>query len=113
RHNGVVLCAAVSPYATTRNECRSMVGEERFIEVFVDTPLAVCEQRDTKGIYAKARRGEMKGLTGIDDPYEPPLNPEIRLTTTDSSPEECAHSIVRLLLERGFLLDEADERNYQ
>ena len=113
RHHGVVICAAVSPYATTRNECRAVVGEDRFIEAFVDTPLAVCEQRDTKGMYAKARRGEIKGFTGIDDPYEPPSNPEIRLTTTDCSPEECAHSILRYLLERGFLLDEEDERNYR
>ena len=112
RHHGVVICAAVSPYAATRNECRAMVGEDRFVEVFVDTPLEVCEQRDTKGMYAKARRGEVKGFTGVDDPYEPPANPEMRLMTTDCSPEECAHSIVRYLLERDFLLDAADERNY-
>jgi len=69
RHRGVVICAAVSPYRATRNECRMMVGEERFIEVFTDTPLQVCEQRDVKGMYARARRGEIKGFTVVDDPY--------------------------------------------
>jgi sulfate adenylyltransferase len=73
RHHRAVICAAVSPYRASRNECRTMVGKDHFIEVFVDTPLEVCEQRDTKGMYAKARRGEIKGFTGIDDPYEEPL----------------------------------------
>ena len=82
RHHGVVICAAVSPYRAARNECRGLVGENRFVEIFVDTPLEVCEQRDIKGMYAKARRGEIKGFTGIDDPYEEPLNPEIIVNTT-------------------------------
>src|SRR6266496_653891 len=86
RHHGVVICAAVSPYRAARNECRSMVGKDRFIEIYVDTPLEVCEQRDIKGMYAKARRGEIKGFTGIDDPYEAPSAPELRLFTTDCSP---------------------------
>jgi sulfate adenylyltransferase len=103
RHQGVVICAAVSPYRATRSECRIMIGEEQFIEIHVDTPLEICEQRDAKGMYAKARRGEIKGFTGIDDPYEPPVNPELRLTTTDCAPEDNARRIVRLLTERGFL----------
>ncbi len=103
RHQGVVICAAVSPYRATRNECRAAVGPDQFIEVFVDTPLEICEQRDTKGMYAKARRGEIHGFTGIDDPYEPPSNPELCLTTTDCGPEDNARRIVRLLIERGFL----------
>jgi sulfate adenylyltransferase len=102
RHHGIVICAAVSPYRATRNECRSAIGEDRFIEIFVDTPLEICERRDTKGMYAKARRGEILGFTGIDDPYEPPSSPELRLTTTDCSPEENAQKIVRLLAARGF-----------
>lgn len=110
RHNGVAICAAVSPYRATRNEVRSMVGQDRFIEVFVDTPLAVCEQRDLKGMYAKARRGEIKGFTGIDDPYEEPLKPEIRLTTTDCSAEENAREIVGYLMKRGFLLKPTADR---
>jgi sulfate adenylyltransferase len=105
RHHGVVICAAVSPYRATRNECRSAIGEDRFIEIFVDTPLEVCEQRDTKGMYAKARRGEIRGFTGIDDPYEPPQSPELRLTTTDCSPEDNARRIIAYLVERGFLLE--------
>lgn len=71
--------------------------------MFVDTPLEVCEQRDVKGLYAKARRGELRGFTGIDDPYEPPVNPELTLTTTDVTPEENARKIIRYLEEKGFL----------
>ena len=112
RHHGVAICAAVSPYRATRNECRSMVGEDRFIEIFVDTPLEICEQRDTKGMYAKARRGEIKSFTGVDDPYEHPANPEIRITTTDCSAEDNAYQIIRYLIDKGFLLDAVDERNY-
>jgi sulfate adenylyltransferase len=104
RHGGVAVCAAVSPYRATRNEVRHMVGAERFVEVFVDTPLAVCEQRDLKGLYARARRGELPGFTGIDDPYEPPVNPELRLLTEEVSAERCARQIVALLEERGYLL---------
>ncbi|GIX47676.1 MAG: adenylyl-sulfate kinase [Candidatus Tectimicrobiota bacterium] len=103
RHGGVVLCAAVSPYRATRQEVRAMVGEERFVEVFVDTPLEVCEARDTKGMYAKARRGEIRGFTGIDDPYEPPLNPELTLDTVAHSPEENAQRILEYLIARGFV----------
>ena len=106
RHHGVVLGAAVSPYRAARNECRRMVGADHFIEIFVDTPLEVCEQRDTKGMYAKARRGEIRGFTGVDDPYEEPLNPEIRLTTTDRSPAEDARQIISYLMDRGFLLQD-------
>jgi sulfate adenylyltransferase len=103
RHNGVVICAAVSPYRATRDEVRKMMGEDRFIEAFVDTPLDVCEQRDVKGLYSKARRGEIKGFTGIDDPYEPPLNPELTLDTVNRLPEENAYAIISLLEDRGFL----------
>jgi sulfate adenylyltransferase len=103
RHRGGVLCAVISPYRAMRDHCRNMVGPDHFVEVFVDTPLSVCEQRDAKGLYAKARRGELKGFTGIDDPYEPPLNPELVLTTTDRSPEENARRIVEYLLKRGFI----------
>ena len=105
------MCAAVSPYRATRGDVRRMVGEDRFIEVFVDTPLEVCEQRDHKGLYAKARRGEIKGFTGIDDPYEPPLHPEIRLDTVNHSPEENARIILDYLIEQGFI--RAPEREIQ
>ncbi len=103
RHGGVVVCAAVSPYRVTRNDVRNMVGSDHFIEVYVDTPLAVCEERDVKGMYAMARRGEIQGFTGIDDPYEPPLNPEITLDTLNHTPEENAQVVVDYLLAKGFL----------
>ena len=103
RHRGVVLCAAVSPYRTTRNDVRNIVGSDNFIEVFVDTPLWVCEERDTKGMYARARSGEIKDFTGIDDPYEPPQHAEITLDTMSHTAEENARRIINLLVERGFV----------
>ncbi len=103
RQGGSVICAAVSPYAAARNECRKMMGADHFVEVFVDTPLEVCEDRDVKGLYARARRGEIKGFTGIDDPYEAPRNPEITLDTVKYTPEENAHLIIQYLEERGFI----------
>ena len=81
-----------------------MVGVERFIEVFVDTPLEVCEQRDIKGMYAKARRGEILGFTGIDDPYEEPLNPKLTLDTVAHDAEENARIILSRLVTEGFIL---------
>ncbi len=103
RHGGVVICAAVSPYRATRNDVRNLVGKDRFVEVFVDTPIEVCEQRDVKGMYAKARRGEIKDFTGIDDPYEPPLHPEITLETTQITPEENARLILDYLVKQGYV----------
>lgn len=103
RHNGVVICAAVSPYRDARNECRKLVGADQFIEVFMDTPIEVCEERDIKGFYGMARRGEIKGFTGVDDPYEEPVNPELTLQTVGVSPEANARAIIALLEERGFL----------
>lgn len=110
QHGGVVISAAVSPYRATRNDIRNMVGKDRFIEVFVDTPLQVCEQRDVKGMYAKARRGEIRGFTGIDDPYESPINPEITLDTVSHTPEENARRIMDYLTESGYVRgDQSDE----
>jgi sulfate adenylyltransferase len=103
RHGGVVVCAAVSPYRVTRDDVRDMMGSEQFVEVFVDTPLEVCEQRDAKGMYAKARRGEITGFTGIDDPYEPPLHAEIILDTVTQTPEHNARLILDQLIQRGFV----------
>lgn len=106
RHNGIAICATVSPYRDARNEARKMIGAEQFIEIFVDTPIEVCEQRDDKGLYARARRGEIKGFTGIDDPYEAPVNAPLVLHTIDVSPEENVDKIVAYLEEQGFLLAE-------
>jgi len=103
RHGGGVVCAAVSPYRSTRNECRALVGDGRFFEVYVDTPLAVCEARDTKGMYALAREGKVTNFTGIDDPYEPPLNPELVIDTVGHTAEENAELILSRLLEAGFV----------
>lgn len=104
RHGGTVICAAISPYRATRNEARQMVGEDRFIEVYVNTPIEICEQRDVKGLYARARRGQITGFTGVDDPYEEPMDPEITLYTVEASPEENARTIISYLEEHGFLL---------
>ncbi|MCH7800106.1 MAG: adenylyl-sulfate kinase [Chloroflexi bacterium] len=103
RHGGTVICAAISPYSATRDEVRQMVGSENFVEVFVDTPLEVCEARDTKGMYAKARRGEIRGFTGIDDPYEAPLNPEITLETVETEAIDNAQRIIDYLTGVGFI----------
>ena len=109
RNGGVAVCAAVSPYRATRQDVRNMVGKDGFIEVFVNTPLSVCEQRDSKGMYAKARRGEIKDFTGIDDPYEPPERPEIELDTVEHTAEENARLILDLLQNKGFLKPEGVE----
>jgi sulfate adenylyltransferase len=105
RHGGVAICAAISPYRAARNEARKMVGDN-FVMVYMDTPIEVCEQRDSKGLYAKARRGEIKGFTGVDDPYEPPIKPEISLHTEDISIEDNAHRIIGYLKSQGYLLME-------
>ncbi|MCB9177166.1 MAG: bifunctional sulfate adenylyltransferase/adenylylsulfate kinase [Caldilineae bacterium] len=103
-HGGVVICAAVSPYKATRNDVRNLVGEDRFCEVFVDTPLEVCEARDVKGLYAKARRGEIKGFTGIDDPYEAPESAEVRLDTVGCPAEDNAKTVAAWLGEAEFIV---------
>ncbi len=103
QHGGVAICAAVSPYRATRNGVRHLVSADHFVEVFVDTPIEVCEARDTKGMYAKARRGEIKDFTGIDDPYEPPENPELTLDTVTHTPEDNARRILQHLLQCGFV----------
>ncbi len=104
RHHGTVVCAAISPYRHTRDAVRRMVGSANFVEVFVNTPLEVCESRDVKGLYARARRGEIKGFTGIDDPYETPVNPEVMTETVGQTPEENARQIMEYLEEQGFLV---------
>ena len=90
----IVLTAFISPFRAERQLVRSMLPEDEFIEVFVDTPLAVAEERDVKGLYKKARAGELKNFTGIDSDYEIPENAEMRIDTTKMSPEEAAEIIV-------------------
>jgi len=101
--NGVkVISAAISPYRAVRDEVRKEVGED-FLEVYISTPFEVCEQRDVKGLYARARAGDLKGMTGIDDPYEPPISPEIEVSTTDQTPDQAADQIVKELQARGYV----------
>jgi sulfate adenylyltransferase len=98
----IAICATVSPYRAIREECRSRL-DGRFVEVFVATPLAVCEQRDPKGLYARARLGEILQFTGVSDPYEPPFHPELMLDTIGQNPEENAGEILEFLTQKAFL----------
>lgn len=100
----IVIAAFISPYRADRRMAREIVGGGRFIEVFVDAPLEVCESRDAKGLYRRARAGEIKAFTGISDPYEPPEAPELRLPTDAMAPEESAERILQALEGRGALL---------
>lgn len=99
----IVISAFISPFQRDREMVRLLVEEGEFIEVFVDTPLEVCERRDPKGLYQKARKGEIPYFTGISSPYESPLNPEIHLDTEKDSVEESVEKIVCYLTERGYL----------
>ena len=103
RHHGVAVVAAVSPYQSTRDQARDLVGPDRFVLVHVATPLEVCEARDTKGLYARARRGEARGVTGIDDPYEAPTAPDVVLTTHNQTPEQNAREVLAHLAARGLV----------
>ncbi|WP_175867247.1 sulfate adenylyltransferase subunit CysN [Burkholderia contaminans] len=94
----ITLVSFISPFRAERDMARALVGHDEFVEVFVDTPLAVAEERDPKGLYKKARRGELKHFTGIDSPYEPPAQPELRVDTVAESPEDAADRIVAYLL---------------
>ena len=93
----IVLVSFISPFRAERNMVRRMVDEGEFVEIFVDTPLEVCETRDPKGLYSRARAGEIKNFTGLDSPYEAPENPEVRLDTTNLSPEEAARLIIEFI----------------
>jgi adenylyl-sulfate kinase len=100
--NGVVaITAAISPYREIRDEARRDI--RNFVEVFVDCPLEVCEQRDTKGLYARARAGEIEHFTGISDPYEPPRHPEVALHTDRETPQQDVEAIINKLGELGYL----------
>ncbi|MFC9519250.1 sulfate adenylyltransferase subunit CysN [Nocardiaceae bacterium NPDC056970] len=99
----IVLASFISPFRAERDAARELIGEDRFCEVFVDTPLDVAEQRDPKGLYRKARRGELANFTGVDSPYEAPASPDVRIDTTDLTPEQAADRIVEVLRERGVI----------
>ncbi|ENO94126.1 sulfate adenylyltransferase, large subunit [Thauera sp. 28] len=101
----IVLTAFISPFKSERRMARSLMGDDEFIEIFVDTPLEIAEQRDVKGLYKKARRGELKNFTGIDSPYEAPENPELRLTTPQLSLDAAADAVIATLRLRGVIAD--------
>jgi bifunctional enzyme CysN/CysC len=96
----IVLTAFISPFRAERHMVRRMVPDGEFFEIFIDTPLAEAEKRDVKGLYAKARAGELKNFTGIDSPYEPPEAPELHIDTTAMTAEAAADLIVERLLNR-------------
>ncbi len=103
KHNGAAICAAVSPYQETREQVRHMMLPGAFMLVYTDTPIDICEKRDHKGMYKQAREGKLKNFTGISDPYEPPVNPELHLYTQKYSPEENAKTIFNYLKQMGLV----------
>lgn len=104
KHKGIVICSLVSPYKSVREKIRILFPKDSFIEVYLDCPLEICEKRDLKGLYQMAKKGLVKNFTGIDDPYEPPDNPEIRLKTNEETPEESIKKIILFLKKKKFIL---------
>jgi sulfate adenylyltransferase len=106
KNRGIAICAPIAPYEKTRMEIRTSIENYGgFFEIHVSTPLAQCEKRDRKGMYAKARAGILKGFTGVDDPYESPLSPELRIDTTDLTPDEAAQEVLIHISQKGFIYD--------
>ena len=103
RNGVIVLVSAISPYRQIREEVRQKIGD--FVEIYVNAPLAVCEERDVKGLYKRARAGEIKSFTGIDDPYEPPLNPEVECRTDLEELSESIGKVFAKLEELKYLSD--------
>ena len=104
KNGGIALCAPIAPYEESRRRNRELISRYGgYIEIYVSTPLEICEQRDRKGLYAKARAGKVKGVTGVSDPYNPPVNPELLIDTTDISPTEAAQEVLLYLEEQGYI----------
>jgi len=104
KNGGIAICAPIAPYAATRRQVRAAIEEAGgFVEIHVATPIDVCERRDRKGLYAKARAGIIKEFTGISDPYEAPEAPEMVIDTRDMTPDEAAHRIVVKLESLGYI----------
>lgn len=99
----IVISAFISPFQSDRQIVRNLVEQDEFIEIFIDAPIEICEQRDPKGLYRKARCGEIKNFTGIDSPYEAPLNPEIHIKTDVMVVEESVQLIINTLIQQGYL----------
>jgi bifunctional enzyme CysN/CysC len=98
----ITLVSFISPFRSERRMARNMMAEGEFVEIFVDTPLSVAEERDVKGLYKRARAGEIKNFTGLDSPYEAPENPEITINTVEMSAEDAADQIITWMRERGW-----------
>lgn len=103
RNGVVVIVALISPYRTSRAKAREMIGPERFVETYVKAPLEVCEERDPKGLYAKARRGEITNMTGVQDPFEEPVEPDLIIETAKAKPEESVAQVIGALRAKGRL----------
>lgn len=106
----ITLTAFISPFKSDRQIARSLVKYDEFIEVFIDTPLEVCEQRDPKGLYKKARDGAIKNFTGIDSPYEEPDEPQVHIQTANHTIQECADKVVNYLIKYGYI--QGNENDY-
>ncbi len=105
KNGGIVLCAPIAPYEESRQANRDLISRYGgYIEVHVATPLEVCEQRDRKGLYAKARAGKIKGVTGVSDPYVPPARPELVIDTSAMTPAEAVQEILLYLEEQGYII---------
>ena len=96
----LVLTAFISPFKEDRQAAKDLVGEENFIEVFVECPLEICEERDVKGLYAKARRGEIKNFTGIDSPFEEPSDPDVKVNTAENSLDDCVRQLINKIVPK-------------
>jgi sulfate adenylyltransferase len=104
KHGGIAICAAIAPYQESRDRNRQLIEKTgTYLEIFVKAPLSVCEQRDTKGLYKKARAGFLKNFTGIDDPYEEPKNADLVIETTKMLPEEAAEEVYEILMSREII----------
>jgi adenylylsulfate kinase len=101
RNGVIVIIALISPYRVSRESAREVIGKDRFVEVYVEASVEACERRDPKGLYAKARSGEIKNLTGIQDPYELPLSPDIAVDTEAHTEEQCVQIITDSLMKLG------------
>lgn len=106
----IVLTAFISPFKSDRQIAKSLVGYDEFIEVFVDTPIEICEQRDPKGLYKKARDGAIKNFTGIDSPYETPEEPQIHIKTENKTVQECVDIVLNHLIKFGYI--QGNENDY-
>ena len=99
----VVLTAFISPFESERKKAKDSIGESKIVEIFIDTPIEICEQRDVKGLYEKARKGEISNFTGINSPFEVPSHPNVTIKTEHQSVDECAQAIIDYLLSNKLI----------